>query len=90
LQCLSGHSPDHPIVAEILHQISNLRATGQSVVFAGYLDAVAFLATRPPMRQLCTDRSFQIELSALTFALAFVTLFYPCGKTNGTVLLATN
>jgi ribonuclease HI len=32
LQCLSGHSPDHPAVAGILLQVSNLRTSGQSVV----------------------------------------------------------
>jgi hypothetical protein len=32
---------------------------------------VAFLAPRPPLRQLCTDRSFQIGLSALTFCTCF-------------------
>jgi hypothetical protein len=51
--------------------------------FAGHLDTVAYLATR---RQPCTDRLFQIELSALTFVLAFVALFCPRGKPNGTKL----
>jgi hypothetical protein len=33
LQCLSSHSPGHHTVAEILLQESNLRTSGQSVVF---------------------------------------------------------
>jgi hypothetical protein len=32
LRCLTGHSPEHPVVAEILLQVSNLRPSGQSVV----------------------------------------------------------
>jgi hypothetical protein len=43
---------------------------------------------RQPKRQLSSDRSFQIELSALTFALAIVALFYPRGKLSGTIFLA--
>jgi hypothetical protein len=58
--------------------------------FAGYLDTVAYLATWLPMWQPCTDRSFQMELSALTFALAFIALFYPRCKPSETLLLATN
>jgi hypothetical protein len=33
LQCLSGYSPDHPIVVEILIQVSHLHKSGRSVVF---------------------------------------------------------
>jgi hypothetical protein len=35
------------------------------------------------MQQLCTERSFLIELSAVTFAPSFIALFYLRGKTNG-------
>jgi hypothetical protein len=37
LQYLSGQSPEHPLGAEILLQVSNLRTSGQSVVFCWLL-----------------------------------------------------
>jgi hypothetical protein len=92
LQYLSHYSADHPIVAEILLQVSNPHTSGQYGVLLGTL-TLAYLAARLPMWQPegrpYTDFSFLVELSAPAFALASVTLFYH-GKLNRTMLMATN
>jgi hypothetical protein len=62
----------HPVVAEILLQVSDLRTSGQSVVCC-WVPGHCGLPDNEPS----TDRSFQIELSALTSVLAFFALFYP-------------
>jgi hypothetical protein len=90
LRCLSGHSPGHPTLAEILFQCPIWAPRDSLWRFPRHLDAVAFLAKRSPTRQPRTDRSFHIELWALTFQLAFLALFSPPGKPSGTMLLATN
>jgi hypothetical protein len=94
LQGLNCYSPGHPIVIEILIQLSHLHQSATSIVLGGFLATLACPATKLPMqqlkRQLYTERLFLIELSVVTFAPSFIALFYPRGKTNGKMLRETS
>lgn len=86
----SGHYPDHPILAEILIQVSYLLESGKCCVFVGYPDTPAYLATRSPMRQPWTERCCLRDLSAVMFAPSCIAKFYPRGKTNGIIAKEEN
>jgi hypothetical protein len=90
LQGLNCYSPNHPIIIEILIQLSYLHKSGKSVVFCwvrGYTglpgkEAADAAATVAALHGNLISE-FLTELSAVMFTPSFIVLFYCHGKMNG-------
>jgi hypothetical protein len=89
LQYLGGYSSVHPIVAEILSEVSHLHKSGRYVMYCWIHGDCGLSGNKPTdvaAKVASVHRMFVIGFSAVMFAPAFIVLFYPYIKTNGVML----